>query len=59
MLQLQHSVHPTVTDVLEVKPLFESHPYNLERLNVAYVVSLVGVVSSVGVVSLVGVVSSV
>ena len=48
VLQLQHSVHPTVTDILEVKPLFENHPYSLERLNVAYVVSFVGVVQTPG-----------
>ncbi|XP_076460103.1 LETM1 domain-containing protein 1-like [Babylonia areolata] len=35
--KLQHSVHPTVTDILVVKPLFESYPYNLERLSIAYV----------------------
>ncbi|KAK7113142.1 LETM1 domain-containing protein 1-like [Littorina saxatilis] len=34
--KLQHSVHPTVTEVLEIQPLFSSSPYNLERLSIAY-----------------------
>ena len=45
VLQLQHSIHPTVTDVLDVEPLFERNPYNLDRLSVTYVVSHVGAVS--------------
>ncbi|KAK7498563.1 hypothetical protein BaRGS_00010223, partial [Batillaria attramentaria] len=34
--KLQHSVHPTVSEVLEVKSLFESYPYNLSRITIAY-----------------------
>ncbi|KAL8580119.1 hypothetical protein ACOMHN_061233 [Nucella lapillus] len=35
--KLRHSIHPSVTDVLDVKPLFASYPYNLDRLSIAYV----------------------
>ncbi|KAL5005629.1 hypothetical protein ScPMuIL_016787 [Solemya velum] len=31
--KLQHSVHPTVTEILEVKPLFESYTYAIQKLS--------------------------
>ncbi|PVD38606.1 hypothetical protein C0Q70_01222 [Pomacea canaliculata] len=35
--KVQLSVNPSYTEVLGVKPLFESYPYNLDRISIAYV----------------------
>jgi hypothetical protein len=38
-LQLEHSLNPTIEEILELKPVFETYNFQTERLSLTHTVS--------------------